>query len=511
MLDTWFSSQLWPFSVFGWPEKTPDLEDFYPTDVLVTGYDILFFWVARMIMAGLRFTGQAPFSHGPPPRPRARGRREDVEDQGQRDRSARGDRRVRRRRRALHARRPRPRRARPSRSSASRMAGSRNFATKLWNAARFTLAQLEGKPRRGGSRRAGRSSLPDRWILSRLRGDGRATSTGISRRSDSTRRRSAIYAFLWHELCDGYLEMVKPVLAGADAAAAETGRAACCAAASRARWRCSIPFMPFLTEEIWEKLTGRPGTLIVVARTRRATAPWRDAAAGGRGRGPARARHARAQLPDGARALRRPSRSTSRSIRPRRTGRSSRSSRTLAPLLSAPRAPLGRCASRRRRPGAVRATWSPGLSLGLVAAARRRRRRRTSGSRRRSRPRTRRSRALRRSSQNADFLGKAPAAGRREGARAALRARREAARAPRCGRDRVRRGRLDPDRWQVLENCVCLSRDPVLERPRPGADRDLLRGGPAAAHDGARRRDAAGRATAATDAPGRRRRAAAST
>ena len=80
VLDTWFSSQLWPFSVFGWPEETPDLEDFYPTDVLVTGYDILFFWVARMIMAGLRFTGKAPFSHGPPARPRARGRREDVED-----------------------------------------------------------------------------------------------------------------------------------------------------------------------------------------------------------------------------------------------------------------------------------------------------------------------------------------------------------------------------------------------------------------------------------------------
>ena len=259
VLDTWFSSQLWPFSVFGWPDDTPDLRAFYPTDVLVTGYDILFFWVARMIMAGLRFTGKAPFRTvhlhglvrvGGEKMSKTKGNVIDpLEAIGEFGADA----------------------VRFTLASAAssgptvsvergRMAGSRNFATKLWNAARFTLAQL-GEGRVAGSVDRPTLSLPDRWILSRLDG----VAGDVNRHLEGFRfdeAAGAIYDFLWHELCDGYLEMVKPVLAGPDAAAADAARAVLhrCLGSALALLH---PFMPFLTEEIWEKLTGRPGTLIV--------------------------------------------------------------------------------------------------------------------------------------------------------------------------------------------------------------------------------------------------------
>ena len=274
VLDTWFSSQLWPFSVFGWPEATADLKDFYPTDVLVTGYDILFFWVARMIMAGLRFTGKAPFStvhlHG---LVRVGGEKmsktkgnvidplEAIEEFG-------AD--------AVRFTLASAASSGPTVSvERGRMASSRNFATKLWNAARFTLAQLES--RSVPEDLAGRPlSLPDRWILSRLD----ATAGDVNRHLEAFRfdeASSAIYGFLWHELCDGYLEMVKPVLSGADAAAAESARGVLrrCLEGSLALLH---PFMPFLTEEIWETLTGRPGTLIVEPYPAQ-TARWADAEA----------------------------------------------------------------------------------------------------------------------------------------------------------------------------------------------------------------------------------------
>jgi len=261
VLDTWFSSQLWPFSVMGWPEKTPDMEDFYPTDVLVTGYDILFFWVARMIMAGLRFTGEAPFStvhlHG---LVRVGGEKmsktkgnvidplEAIEEFG-------AD--------AVRFTLASAASSGPTVSvERSRMDGSKRFATKLWNAARFTLAQLEAAGGSGaGSPERSDMSLPDRWILSRLE----AAAADVNRHLAEFRFDEAaarIYDFLWHELCDHYLEMVKPVLAGADAPAAAAARAVLrrCLADSVALLH---PFMPFLTEEIWEKLTDRPGTLIV--------------------------------------------------------------------------------------------------------------------------------------------------------------------------------------------------------------------------------------------------------
>jgi valyl-tRNA synthetase len=276
VLDTWFSSQLWPFSVFGWPKKTRDLKDFYPTDVLVTGYDILFFWVARMIMAGIHFTGSVPFStvnlHGL------------VRLAGEKMSKTRGnvvDPLV-----AIDEFGADALRFTYASSATSgptvtldreRLAGSRNFATKLWNAARFTLSQLEGKAR-ARSLEGRALSLPDRWILSRLS----TTASDVNRQLAAFRydeAAQALYGFLWHELCDGYLEMVKPVLSGRDAddGAREIARGVLerCLADSLA---LAHPFMPFLTEEIWEKLTGRPGTLIVSPYPTGDPA-WRDPAA----------------------------------------------------------------------------------------------------------------------------------------------------------------------------------------------------------------------------------------
>jgi valyl-tRNA synthetase len=271
VLDTWFSSQLWPFSVFGWPEATADLAEFYPTDVLVTGYDILFFWVARMIMAGLRFTGKAPFSTvhlhglvrvGGEKMSKTKG---NVIDPLEAIQEFGAD--------AVRFTLASAASSGPTVSvERGRMAGSRNFATKLWNAARFTLAQLEGKsaPEDLAGRRL---SLPDRWILSRLDATAGAVNGHLEEfRFDEAA--GAIYGFLWHELCDGYLEMAKPVLSGADAAAAESARGVLrrCLEGALALLH---PFMPFLTEEIWEKLTGRAGTLVVAPYPIR-TGTWAD-------------------------------------------------------------------------------------------------------------------------------------------------------------------------------------------------------------------------------------------
>ncbi len=276
VLDTWFSSQLWPFSVFGWPKETPDLEQFYPTDVLVTGYDILFFWVARMIMAGLHFTGKAPFHdvhlHGL------------VRVDGEKMSKTKGNvidpleaidefgaDAVRFALTAAASNGP------TASLEKQRLAGSRAFATKLWNASRFALGQFEGE-RPEGTPPAAHLELPDRWILSRLS----AAAGEVSSRLEQFRFDEAsqtIYSFVWHELCDGYIEMLKPRLSGTSAgeesrrAARET--LARCLADSLALLH---PFMPFVTEEIWEKLTGRPGTLIVTPFPHPRT-EWADARA----------------------------------------------------------------------------------------------------------------------------------------------------------------------------------------------------------------------------------------
>jgi valyl-tRNA synthetase len=273
VLDTWFSSQLWPFSVMGWPDRTPDLEEFYPTDVLVTGYDILFFWVARMIMAGYRFTGQAPFHTvhlhglvrvGGEKMSKSKG---NVIDPLEAISEFGAD--------AVRFTLASAASSGPTVSvERGRMEGSRNFATKIWNTARFTLMQLEAGAAAEDLSKA-KLSLPDRWILSRLN----ATAADVNRHLEAFRFDEAagtIYDFVWHDLCDWYLEIAKPVLAekGADAARVR-GVLLRCLQDSLALLH---PFMPFLTEEIWEKLTDRPGTLIVSPYPR-GDQPARDASA----------------------------------------------------------------------------------------------------------------------------------------------------------------------------------------------------------------------------------------
>jgi valyl-tRNA synthetase len=274
VLDTWFSSQLWPFTVFGWPDETKDLAEFYPTDVLVTGYDILFFWVARMIMAGLYFTKREPFHTvhlhglvrvGGEKMSKTRG---NVIDPLEAIAEFGAD--------AVRFTLASAASAGPNVSvEKGRMAGSRNFATKLWNAARLTLGRIEGKSL--PATLSGRAlSLPDRWILSRLS----ATAEQVNRQLTAFRldeAAQAIYAFVWSELCDGYLEMVKPVLSGGGTAEAETARGVLARCLQDAL-ALLHPFMPFVTEEIWEKLTARPGTLIV-APYPQADAQWSDPAA----------------------------------------------------------------------------------------------------------------------------------------------------------------------------------------------------------------------------------------
>jgi len=263
VLDTWFSSGLWAFSTFGWPDKTADLERYYPTDVLVTGFDILFFWVARMMMLSLKFMGEVPFRkvylHGL------------VRDEkGQKMSKTKGNiidpldlidefgtDAVRFTLAILSGT------GRDIPFAKTRLAGYRAFATKIWNAARFALGFLESA--KGGLPPRARLSLADRWILAELS----KASEEVDRQLQEFRfdeAAQAVYHFVWHSYCDWYLEMSKPVLQGkrGDAADRET-TAAVVGHVLDAALRLLHPFMPFITDEIWRKLPGNAGNSIMVA------------------------------------------------------------------------------------------------------------------------------------------------------------------------------------------------------------------------------------------------------
>ncbi len=250
VLDTWFSSALWPFSTLGWPDKTPELARYYPTDVLITGFDIIFFWVARMMMMGLQFMEEVPFR--------------DVyihalvrDEKGQKMSKSKGNvidplglidtygaDALRFTLAAMAAQ------GRDIKLSASRVEGYRNFATKLWNAARF--AQINDCVPQCGFDPASAKVTLNRWIAGETERTARAVTEAIGafRFNEAA---GAIYHFIWHVYCDWYLELIKPILAGADAKAAAETRAMAAYVLDQALMLLH-PFMPFVTEELWAKM-----------------------------------------------------------------------------------------------------------------------------------------------------------------------------------------------------------------------------------------------------------------
>ena len=261
VLDTWFSSALWPFSTMGWPDETPLLKTFYPTSVLVTAFDILFFWVARMMMMGIHFMHDVPFKdvyvH-------ALVRDEDGKKMSKSTGNVidplnvidqYGTDAFRFTLAAFAAQ------GRDIKMSEKRVEGYRHFINKLWNAARFALMHLDQE---GGDMSSHQPSLPDVWILSRLR----RVTTEVADALDGYRFNDAagsLYNFVWHEFCDWYLEAIKPALY--DKAEPQTK------AAGRATLRQVLndtlillhPFIPFVTEEIWHHMPGTTGSIMKAA------------------------------------------------------------------------------------------------------------------------------------------------------------------------------------------------------------------------------------------------------
>jgi len=259
VLDTWFSSALWPFSTLGWPDETPELKKFYPTSTLVTGFDILFFWVARMIMMGLKFMGQEPFR--------------DVyihalvrDAEGQKMSKSKGnvidplavmDKYGTDALRFTLAAMASP--GRDIKLSEERIEGYRNFANKLWNAARFILMNLDGP--RAEAPLADRP-IADRWIMSRLhRCIGEVNRSLEEYRFDEAA--NTVYHFIWHEYCDWYLEFAKLDLASKDAAATACTRATL-VESFETLLRLLHPFMPFITEEIWQAIPHNGPSIMVM-------------------------------------------------------------------------------------------------------------------------------------------------------------------------------------------------------------------------------------------------------
>jgi valyl-tRNA synthetase len=264
VLDTWFSSALWPFSTMGWPEQTAELAAFYPTSCLVTGFDILFFWVARMMMLGLHFMDEVPFgdvyihalvrdAHGQK-MSKSKGNVIDpltIIDQYGTDAfrftlaafAAQG---------------------RDIKLAEERIAGYRNFCNKVWNAARFTLMNLEGfDPDPLG---LGELALAeeDKWILHRLNEAARETNKALAEYRFNEAA-MGLYQFTWSEFCDWYLELSKKDLYGGDPQRKKTARYLLWYTLEHLL-RLLHPFMPFITEEIWQALPGtKVGATIMLA------------------------------------------------------------------------------------------------------------------------------------------------------------------------------------------------------------------------------------------------------
>ncbi len=257
VLDTWFSSALWPFSTMGWPERTETLRTFYPTSVMETGHDIIFFWVARMMMMGIHFMGEVPFRtvylH-----PMVR------DEKGQKMSKTKGNvidplviteqygaDALRFTLAALTAQ------GRDIKLAKERIEGYRAFANKLWNASRFALMNLDGFTVGSDVAPAVARTAADRWILARLQRAVNETTAALEafRFNDAA---STVYHFVWHELCDWYIELAKEALYGDDSANKRATQAILVACLSTA-YRLLHPFMPFITEELWHVLRAKVG------------------------------------------------------------------------------------------------------------------------------------------------------------------------------------------------------------------------------------------------------------
>lgn len=259
-LDTWFSSALWPFSTLGWPEKTPELDYFYPTDVLVPGFDILFFWVARMIFSGLEFMKEIPFKtvcfhgivrdangikmsksldNGVDPM-------EVIEKYGAdalrmcliTGNSMGND----------------------TRYSDEKVSASRNFANKIWNAARFIHMNIDGKE--VPNELPEFLTLEDKWILSRFNNVAKEITENLEKYEVGVAS-AKVYDFLWDDFCDWYIELAKIRMNGEDEVSAQSARQVLVWVLCNTL-KLLHPFMPFITEEIWQSLPREDDTLALI-------------------------------------------------------------------------------------------------------------------------------------------------------------------------------------------------------------------------------------------------------
>ncbi|MCX2696454.1 MULTISPECIES: valine--tRNA ligase [Ochrobactrum] len=252
VLDTWFSSGLWPFSTLGWPDKTPELATYYPTSVVVTGFDILFFWVARMMMMGLHFMEEVPFhtvylhalvrdKHGAK-MSKSKGNVIDpleLMDEYGAD--------ALRFTLAIMAAQGRDVKLDPD-----RIAGYRNFGTKLWNATRF--AQMNGVKLDPNFKPADAKLAVNRWILTELTKAAAAVTDGIANYRFNEAA-GAAYRFVWNQFCDWYLELLKPIFMGEDELAKAEAQATAAYCLDEI-YKILHPFMPFMTEELWTLTAG---------------------------------------------------------------------------------------------------------------------------------------------------------------------------------------------------------------------------------------------------------------
>jgi valyl-tRNA synthetase len=315
VLDTWFSSALWPFSTLGWPDATPELQKYYPTSVLVTGFDIIFFWVARMMMMGLKFMGDVPFKHvyitglirdeNGEKMSKAKGNiidpidlidgidlaalvtkrtsgmmqphlKDKIEKATRKQfpdgMTAYGTDALRFTLTSL---------AGPSRDinfDLGRLAGYRNFCNKLWNAARFVLMTVEGDSSNGQGGQGdlvgdAEMSVADRWIVSRFADTlAKADSALAEYRFDLAA--SALYEFTWYEFCDWYLELTKPVLQSETSTAAQKrGTRRTLITVLEALLRALHPMMPFITEEIWQRVRPLAAPILAAQKSRASQKP----------------------------------------------------------------------------------------------------------------------------------------------------------------------------------------------------------------------------------------------